>query len=157
MVATPKTLGEDEHVVDDKDARIRLLNEVWRPVPDYEDRYEVSSLGRVRSLPVRGGNSRTYGGRIKKTHTGSNGYQVVGLSVNGVCTRLRVHELVVRAFHGDRPDWAHCIRHLDGNPAYNTPWNCVWGTDSENILDTVRHGRHAHAGGRPRIEAKKEN
>jgi len=35
----------------------------WRPVVGYEGLYEVSSNGLVRSLPRRGGNNRTYGGK----------------------------------------------------------------------------------------------
>lgn len=119
-----------------------LVSEVWRPVLGWEDRYEVSSLGRVRSLPRRGGNNRWYGGKMLSCVPGHGGYPIVSLCRPGVDRTTRVHVLVAEAFHGPMPDGAQCVRHLDGNPSYNTPWNCVWGTDSENMQDAVRHGTH---------------
>jgi len=116
--------------------------EAWRTVPGYEDLYEVSSLGRVRSLRRKGGRNRWYGGKILQAVPGYFGYLSLNLCGGRRQRTYRVHELVALAFHGPRPEWAQCIRHLDGNPAYNTPWNCVYGTDSENANDTIRHGNH---------------
>lgn len=145
--------------------KLLIEDEVWRGVPDYEHLYEISSLGRVRSLPRRGGNNRIYGGKMLTPTPDNNGYPTVQLCDKDRARKqatFRVHELVASAFHGPRPEWAACIRHLDGNPEYNTPWNCVYGTDSENMHDTVHHGRHHWASketckyGHPLVQKKNQ-
>ncbi len=50
-----------------------------------------------------------------------------------------MHELVTLAFHGPRPEGL-TVRHLDGNPANNTPENLLWGSWLEQAQDRARHG-----------------
>lgn len=114
-----------------------MSTEIWKPILGAEGRYEVSSLGRVRSLP----REKTPGG-ILKAHSNRKGYQQVTISRNGKGRTKRVHVLVAQAFHGPRPfDGAH-VRHLNGNPADNRAENLRWGTASENNRDTIEHGNH---------------
>src|SRR6266576_797367 len=105
------------------------MNETWRAVIGYEGLYEVSDLGRVRSLPTNDRWRRN--GRILNQATHPNGYKQVGLS--NAFRRKRtwtVHHLVLTAFIGPRPVGLES-RHLDGNPGNNTPGNLAWGTRSE--------------------------
>lgn len=103
--------------------------ECWLPVPGFEDQYQVSDLGRVRSL-------RWATPRVLRPGPSNYGHLSVVLGRGN--TRM-VHALVLLAFVGARPSGAEC-RHLDGNPANNRLDNLRWGTRTENILDAVRHG-----------------
>jgi len=61
------------------------MNEIWRPIPGFEGQYEVSSLGRVRSLPRDITYTTTVHrvGKILKTRPASSGYPQVWLPVKG--------------------------------------------------------------------------
>lgn len=120
--------------------------ERWLPVPEWEGLYEISSLGRVRSLPrltssgLRGGKIlkpreyRTKSGRLQHVY-------VVFVAPGHKRMTYSVHKLVMLAFVGPRPDGMQ-TRHLNGNPADNRyPENLVYGTPEENMKDRdERHG-----------------
>lgn len=110
--------------------------EEWRPVVGYEG-YEVSSLGRVRSL-------RSGQPHVLALTTRKDGYRSVGLLRPVGRHTCVVHGLVVAAFLGPRPA-GYVIRHLDGEPSHNAVSNLAYGTRGDNNLDTVRHGRHPMA------------
>lgn len=107
--------------------------EVWRPVPGYEGHYEVSDLGRIRSL-------KTAARRIRKLMATADGHLRVSLTLDGQRMQL-VHALVLAAFVGPRPEGAD-IRHRDGDGHHNALSNLTYGTRSENELDKVAHGTH---------------
>jgi hypothetical protein len=117
--------------------------EEWRPVLGYEGLNEVSSIGRVRSLP-RMTASGVHGGRIFRPRTDRYGYLQVRLSRDGKGVPRTVHQLVCEAWHGPKPDGLQ-VRHLDGDQLNNTPGNLKWGTAEENARDILRHGRHPQA------------
>jgi hypothetical protein len=103
--------------------------ERWKPVVGFEQWYEVSDMGRVRS-------SRRGGLRILRPGLSTGGHLSVALGRGN--TRM-VHALVLAAFVGPRPPGADS-RHLDGNYINNRLDNLSWGTRSENIRDAIRHG-----------------
>jgi hypothetical protein len=111
-------------------------NEEWRPVVGYEKLYEVSSLGRVRTLG--GGKARTHG-RILKASVGTTGYLRVALSACNVAITRKVHRLVAEAFLGPPPPGAYVL-HNDGNPQNNTPANLRYGDARSNLADAIAHG-----------------
>jgi hypothetical protein len=108
--------------------------EEWRPVPGWEDIYEVSNHGRVRSRRVG-----RYSGRVLAACAGPGGYRAVQLYRDGMRQQAYVHTLVALTFHGPRPAGLQ-IRHLDGNQLNNRPENLCYGTAAENAADTYRHG-----------------
>ena len=112
--------------------------EVWRSVPMLSGLYEVSSEGRVRSLP-RVTASGTLGGRVLLPRPERNGYVRVTLSVNGKPHRELLHRLVLRAFVGDCPQGHEC-RHLNGTRSDCRLSNLAWGTARENGQDRIAHG-----------------
>ena len=115
--------------------------EQWKPVVGYEGRYEVSDLGRVRSLP----NSRRRTDLILKQQANAkSGHMVVNLTTTKatggwvqVCHY--VHSLVLTTFVGRCP-LGHEGCHNDGNPANNALSNLRWGTRSSNQADRLLHG-----------------
>jgi len=106
------------------------MQEIWKAVPGYEGKYEVSNLGRVNSFV------KYKAGLILKPGRMPSGHLSVAL---GRGHSRCVHELVLLAFIG-APLPKHECRHLNGNPADNRLENLKWGTRSENILDAVAHG-----------------
>ncbi|MED5545765.1 MAG: NUMOD4 domain-containing protein [Pseudomonadota bacterium] len=116
-----------------------MTREVWMPVPDYEDLYEVSNLGRVRralSAPAR---SLGVPGAILKPSL-TNGYLVLSLSKAGAVKSHRVHTLVMTAFCGGRPFPGAQICHNDGNSTDCRLTNLRWDSAYGNQADVERHG-----------------
>lgn len=112
--------------------------EEWRPIPGYEGIYQVSDLGRIRSLPRRG----TLGG-IRKVRLRPDGYYDVELSRDSVKAKLLLHRLIAAAFC-PRAEGQAVVRHLNDNRDDNRVVNLAWGTDSDNVADAIRNGRHPH-------------
>jgi hypothetical protein len=114
--------------------------EIWKPVAGYEDAYEVSSLGNVRSCdrliskPNRWGGTNTHWlrGRILKAHDNGCGYLAVSLSVEGLRVGKLVHRLVAEAFLPFAPDRPF-VNHIDGDKRNNALENLEWCTRSENM------------------------
>lgn len=111
-----------------------VTDEQWQPIPDWEDRYEISDQGRVRSVR----------GRVVHQGTNSGGYRQVFLWRDYKRTAYRVHNLVLRTFRGDR-ETDQVGRHLNGVKTDNRLANLAWGSASENSRDAVRHGQHPQA------------
>ena len=111
--------------------------ENWIPIPG-RDGYEVSDLGRVRSLdrevPHRTSGKLTLRGRILKPSTIAKQYPAVTLQGK----LLSIHSLVLLAFRGE-PKTGEVVRHLNGNPRDNRLENLEYGTPKENSQDMVRH------------------
>lgn len=119
--------------------------ERWLPVPGYEGYYDVSDLGRVRSLdrvvPHGRGAVKRLRGRLLKPRFDSDGRQVVTLYGDGKRLTVRVYVLVLEAFVGPRPPGFDCC-HYDGDESNDRLSNLRWDTRSANRLDSVRHGTH---------------
>lgn len=122
----------------------RSDQERWLPVVGYEGRYEVSDLGRVRSLSRVRSHGRKWRGRVLQPWAMPRGYLVVNLWFDNKQQPSLVHRLVLSAFIGPAPEGTEG-RHGDGNPANNNLTNLSWGTHSENQLDQVAHGTHVNA------------
>lgn len=112
--------------------------EIWRPIPGFNGFYEVSDMGRVRSLHGRHGK-----GRILRPGLPSNPseYMCVSLHGGGRRTRRSVHRIVADVFLPPRPSSKHQIRHWNGNRGDNRAINLIWGTAQDNADDRARHGR----------------
>lgn len=115
--------------------------EVWKPVTGYEGFYEVSSLGRVRSLDRVAANGRFFEGAVIKPSENYNGHFRVTLYKSRGRKQCWVHRLVLEAFVGPRPaNYDAC--HNNGVPSDNRAENLRWDTRSANAKDRVLHGNH---------------
>lgn len=102
--------------------------EIWQLIPGFGEKYEASSLGRVRVAAT---------GHVKCA-VPDRGYHKISLYYRARFTR-RVHQLVAAAFIGPCPPGLE-VRHLDGDRSNNTPANLAYGTHADNIRDQVAHG-----------------
>lgn len=116
--------------------------ERWLPVVGYEGYYEVSDLGRVRSLDrriVRRGAPAFLRGRVLRQTTVDHGRATVSLCRDGQRDLSRVSTLVLRAFIGAPPaGFEGC--HNDGDPANNHIGNLRWDSHQANMDDQFKHG-----------------
>lgn len=130
------------------------MTEIWKDVPGYESIYEVSSLGRVRSvdrtISKRGNRGSTYStvikGRIRRQKLTKFGYLEIALS-NGKrkdMSHLRMNRLVAVAFIPN-PNNLPEVHHIDHDKTNNQVGNLRWVTSSENTKEAIKAGRH-HGG-----------
>lgn len=108
----------------------------------------VSDEGAVLSLRrtiMRSNGSPQYvSGGIMKQHLDRKGYAYVAINYGGRRRNVYVHQAVASAFLGPQPKGSE-TRHLDGDKANNSLRNLAYGTQSENMIDRVRHGTHHNA------------
>lgn len=112
-----------------------LLNESesekWRPVPNFEDYYEISTEGRIKRIDS---------GKILIPITIGKGYKSVTLCCPGFQKREYVHRLVLLTFIGPPPGGKNDGAHWDGDRANNKLNNLRWASRKENVDDMKRHG-----------------
>ena len=136
---------------------LELLEE-WLPIIGYEGWYEVSNLGRVRSLPrkvpAKLGSLASRPGVLLRAALKRDGYPFVRLSKNGKNRVYLVHVLVAEAFIGPRAP-LYELDHKNGNKMDNAVGNLEYVTRSENMrrafamglvkLADQRGEKHSHA------------
>lgn len=116
---------------------------MWKDIPGYEGRYQVSDSGLVRSIiyPQTRILSATKGEGL--THRNGR-YRSVHLRKDGSRQGWLVHRLVMLAFVGPCPEGME-VCHNDGNSHNNHLANLRYDTRSNNVLDNVRAGLHHSA------------
>ena len=112
--------------------RVFYFMEIWRYVPGYEDLYEVSSLGRVKSLSNNGYKKE----KIRVLRLDIHGYLSVNLS-NKKIKRYKVHQLVAMAFLGHKPNGnVLVVDHINNDKLDNRLENLQVISNRENSYKT---------------------
>lgn len=118
------------------------MNEVWKPVLGYEGIYEVSNIGRVRSIDrvrvLSDGRTRFFPGVTLVGKVGTHGYRAVTLS-DKVARTVVVHRIVAEAFL-PREIGKNWINHRDGDKLNNAADNLEWCTPKENTAHMIEAG-----------------
>ena len=109
------------------------MEEIWKCIAGYENLYQVSNLGNVKSLV------RKHSVKEKFLKILTKEYHTVSLSVNNKNTTYRVHRLVAHAFLPN-PENKPIVNHLDGNKHNNNVNNLEWCTHQENCIHAVKTG-----------------
>jgi hypothetical protein len=105
--------------------------ERWKPVSEYEGLYEVSDLGRVRTIKSGWIKTQTMNKRDRRLY--------MLLWKNNIYQLFKVHRLVLFTFVG-LPPRGHEACHNDGDPHNNKLDNLRWDTPANNQADRVKHG-----------------
>lgn len=97
---------------------------IWKPVPHYEDLYEVSNSGQYRNRNT---------GKVLKFVPNNLGYLRAELYKKGTRKRFMLHRLVATVFIGKVARYTKLeVNHIDGNKKNNHVTNLEWLTKSEN-------------------------
>lgn len=102
---------------------IETVKEVWKPISGYENLYEVSNLGRVKSI-------KYHTNRVLKPKTNKK-YNCNNLCKHSVTSTIDVHRMVAIAFVPN-PDNKPHVNHIDNNRRNNAALNLEWVTPKEN-------------------------
>lgn len=121
------------------------IKEEWRDIEGYENLYQVSNLGRVKSLKF--GKEKIL--KLKKTW---DGYCIVGLCQQNKRKDYLVHRLVAQTFI-DNPQNLPQVNHRDENPLNNDVQNLEWCTPKQNI----NYGTHNQRSAASRINHPKRS
>lgn len=116
------------------------IKEVWKDVKGFEGMYQVSNLGRVKSLLKWNGNSHIHKEYIKRSYINRAGYEVVELPKD--CKRhiKTVHRLIAEAFIPNPHGYSE-VNHIDSNPRNNDISNLEWVSHSWNIQHAYLFGK----------------
>lgn len=120
------------------------MEEIWKDIYGYEGYYQVSSLGRIKSLKrivygVGHGYNRMKEETIKKFGIHNKGYYQVQLCKERCKRTFKVHRLVATAFCENKNNYEQ-VDHIDGNKLNNRVDNLEWVTNKENHNRKMKMG-----------------
>ena len=102
--------------------------EIWKPIQGFEGLYEVSNLGRVKSI----GTYNTCKKGIMRPMIDTDGYPHVRLYNSGMSRDVSIHKLVALAFLPNPNNYKY-VNHKDEDTKNNTVDNLEWCTNSYNL------------------------
>ena len=107
------------------------MEERWRPIIGFEDYYEVSNHGSIRSITRTDSNNHRVKRTVLKPFIDKWGYEIVGIHKNGKRLTRRVHRLVAEAFIPNPYHYPQ-VNHKDRDKQNNKVSNLEWCTNSYN-------------------------
>lgn len=122
------------------------MYEEWRDVRGYEGYYQISNIGRIKSLKGWDVNSqdRTARDLIMSPTSNGNGYLIVRLSKGGKRQNKYIHRLVAEAFLPN-PYGLSVVNHKDYDLSNNVVSNLEWCTQRDNILHSAWRMHHRNS------------
>jgi hypothetical protein len=127
------------------------MNEIWKDVPGYEGLYQVSSLGRVKSLSrlkTNGKSTHISKDLIMSPNKNRDGYLCLLLRINNKSKTKKVHQLVAMAFLNHKPDGTHkiVVDHINHDKLDNRVENLQVITNRENCSKDVKNKSSKYTG-----------
>lgn len=119
------------------------MKEVWRNIEEFKGLYQISNLGRVKSIDrmitYRTGIKRFTRGKILTVSKNKLGYPQITLSKNDKEHSRRIHRLVAQAFLPNPNNYKE-VNHIDGNKSNNVVTNLEWCDRSHNMRHAIKMG-----------------
>lgn len=125
--------------------------ELWKPVKHYEGLYEISNLGRLKSL-----DTFKHKGKIKNIRLDKDGYYIATLNKQTKQQTVKIHRLVAEAFIPNPNNFPQ-VNHKDENKQNNCVDNLEWCTQQYNMCYGSFRARVAEAHKKPVIQLTLEN
>lgn len=125
------------------------MEEIWKDIEGFEGRYQISSLGRVKSFLVD-----TENGMILKPMVCTNGYLRIDLRNNGKYYKFLVHRVVAETFLPN-PNNFEYVNHKDESRDNNCVDNLEWCTPKYNANYGTAKQRIADAKSKPIVQYEK--
>ena len=124
------------------------IKEIWKDIQGYENLYQISNLGNVKSLK--------YGKeRVLKQGIQKNGYYFVILCKDGKPKTYKIHRLVAQTFL-DNPNNYPCVNHKDENKTNNCASNLEFCTQKYNNNYGTKPERIGKANSKPILQFNKQ-
>jgi len=115
--------------------RVNAMKEIWKDVAGYEGLYQVSNLGKVKSLNY----NHTGKPKIMSFKHGTTDYLFVSLSKHKRVKNKYIHVMVAEAFVPNK-NGLPCVNHIDGDKTNNRVENLEWVTYSQNTRHAIKIG-----------------
>ena len=125
-----------------------MQQEIWKPISGYKGYYEVSNLGRVRSVTrkIERTNPKninlkslfTYKGKLIPFWITKKGYCRCTLNIDGVKKNHLIHQLVAKEFISNKYSKPQ-VNHKNGIKTDNRVENLEWCTNSENYKHAIEN------------------
>lgn len=112
------------------------MKEIWKDVKNFENKYQISSFGRLRNK---------YSGHIYKLTNKNDNYFSVVLYDKGQKKSIKIHKLVAEAFIPN-PENKPQVDHIDLNKQNNRVENLRWVTALENIQHNIEKNNFYYVG-----------
>lgn len=106
------------------------INEIWTPIRDFENLYEISNYGRVKTIKTN---------KIRDGYFSNCGYKVIGLSKKSKQYVKLIHRLVIDNFIGTN-DKTLTVNHIDHNKDNNNLSNLEYMKLEDNIKEAWNSG-----------------
>ncbi len=106
------------------------IKEIWKPIEDFKDKYEISNLGRIKNIQTN---------HILRMTNRYGGYFSIILYDKTHKRSTRIHREVAKAFIPN-PNNYPCVNHKDLNKQNNCVTNLEWCTYSYNTKDAMNKG-----------------
>jgi len=119
------------------------MKEIWKSIKKFNNEYEISNFGRIRSkqkiIMRTNGFPYTRKEKVLKPAISSDGYMRGSVSLMNNLIPYKIHRLVAEEFvfkHSDNLE----VNHIDGNKLNNHSDNLEWCTHAENCQHAVDNG-----------------
>lgn len=115
------------------------MEEIWKDIKGYEGLYQVSNIGRIKSLgrtvikiSLKGNIfTKSYPEKLLKFSKDTKGYLRTSLALNGINRTIKVHRVVAQAFIPN-PNNLEQVNHKDGDKKNNNVYNLEWCNNQKN-------------------------
>lgn len=127
----------------DRDLETKATKEIWKDIKGYEGLYQVSNLGRVRSLDryvkQNHNTKQLKKGKIIQPTKNHKGYLGLKLCKENTSKKVSIHRLVAQTFIPNLENKPQ-VNHIDGDKTNNRIENLEWCTNSENQIHAYKMG-----------------